>query len=256
MKLILSAVFGVSLAFALGAAEESPFKSPAEKNSYAVGLMVGKQLKQMSADINTDSYIKGLKDGMSGAKTPFPEEAQLREAVMAAQTEWRGKTQEKNKKEGETFLAENKKKEGVIATPSGLQYKIETKGTGKIPTSNDTVVCHYRGTLMDGTEFDSSYKRSEPSSFPVTGVIKGWTEALVMMPIGSKWKLTIPSELAYGERGRPSIPPNSVLQFDIELVSIQDPGAAPAAGTPGAIAVPGGAVSKIQVTPGAPPKPK
>ena len=110
--------------------------------------------------------------------------------------------------------------------------KIETKGTGKLPTSNDTVVCHYRGSLTTGEEFDSSYKRSEPSSFGVTGVIKGWTEALLMMPVGSKWKLFIPSDLAYGERGRPGIPPNSTLLFDIELVSIKDPLEAGAASKP------------------------
>jgi len=255
MKSILTAFFGVSLAFAVGAAEESPFKSPTEKNSYAVGLMIGKQLKKMGAEIDGETYLKGLKDGMSGAKTPFADDAQMQEAVRAAQMEWQGNS----KKEGEKFLAENKKKEGVVTTPSGLQYKIETKGTGKIPTSNDTVVCHYRGTLMDGTEFDSSYKRSEPSSFPVTGVIKGWTEALVMMPVGSKWKLTIPSDLAYGERGRPSIPPNSVLQFDIELISIQEPGAAGTPGAPGVTGLPGGAAPRIQVNPpkpATPPNPK
>ena len=161
MKSILTAFFGVSLAFAVAAADESPFKSPAEKNSYAVGLMVGKQLKQMSADIDTDSYLKGLKDGMSGAKTPFPEEAQLRKAVMAAQTEWRSKTQDKNKKEGETFLAENKKKEGIVTTPSGLQYKIETKGTGKIPTSNDTVVSIWEITRLTPSPVWSRCSRAD-----------------------------------------------------------------------------------------------
>jgi len=217
----------------LFAAEDSPFKSSMDKASYALGANIGKQLKQNNAEVNVDVYINGLKDGMSGGKVLLTDE-QIRETLMTFQTELRGKTLEKNKKEGESFLAANKKKEGIVTTPSGLQYQVMTKGTGKIPGSNDTVSCHYRGTLISGEEFDSSYKRSEPQSFPVTGVIKGWTEALLMMPVGSKWKLFIPSELAYGERGRPSIPPNSALLFDIELLAIKDP--SEAAATP-----PGGA---------------
>src|SRR5438445_4381701 len=132
-------------------------------------------------------------------------------------------TGEKNKKEGMDFLAKNKTAEGVKTTPNGLQYKILKQGTGKTPTASDTVIAHYRGTLIDGTEFDSSYKRGEPSKFPVGGVIKGWTEALLLMPVGSKWQLFIPSDLAYGENGRPSIPPNSTLLFDLELISIKEP---------------------------------
>ena len=130
-------------------------------------------------------------------------------------------------KAGEEFLAENKKKDGIQTTASGLQYKVETKGSGKVPTAADTVVCHYRGTLIDGTEFDSSYKRGQPADFPVTGVIKGWTEALLMMPVGSKWKLYIPAELAYGERQQRNIPANSTLLFDIELQDIKAPDATP-----------------------------
>jgi FKBP-type peptidyl-prolyl cis-trans isomerase len=231
MKLALTAVLSLGTALAVSAADESPFKSTREKASYALGMNIGKQLRQNGADIDYDTYMKALKDAASGGKTLLTEE-QVRETLMAWQTELRTKTLEKNKTDGETFLAENKKKPGITTTASGLQYKIETKGTGKIPTTNDTVVCHYRGTLVNGEEFDSSYKRSEPTSFPVTGVIKGWTEALLMMPVGSKWKLFIPSEIAYGERGRPSIPPNSTLLFDIELVSIKDPSEAGAPATP------------------------
>ena len=243
MKSALAALLGLSLAFSLTAAEESPFKNSTDKASYALGLNIGKQLRQNGAEINTETYMKALKDALSGGKLLMTDE-QVRETLMAFQTELRSKTLDKNRKDGESFLAANKGKEGVVATASGLQDKIETKGAGKIPTTNDTVVCHYRGTLIDGTEFDSSYKRSEPSSFGVTGVIKGWTEALLMMPVGSKWKLTIPSDLAYGERGRPGIPPNSALLFDIELVSIKDPSEA-------------GAVSKpIQIQPQAIPTPK
>lgn len=234
MKSVLIALLGVCATFSLQAAEESPFKSMKEKASYALGMNIGKQLRQNSAEIDPEIYMKALKDAMSGGKLEMTDE-QVRETLMAFQKEMQSKTLDKNKKEGEAFLAENKKKEGVVTTASGLQYKIETKGTGKIPGSNDTVVCHYRGTLITGDEFDSSYKRSEPSSFGVTGVIKGWTEALLMMPVGSKWKLSIPSDMAYGERGRPGIPPNSTLLFDIELVSIKDPAAAPA---PGAVSQP------------------
>jgi FKBP-type peptidyl-prolyl cis-trans isomerase FklB len=129
---------------------------------------------------------------------------------------------DRNKKEGEKFIADNKKKEGVITTASGLQYKIITKGTGASPKATDTVSVHYKGTLIDGKEFDSSYRRGQPASFPVNGVIKGWTEALQLMKEGSKWQLFIPSELAYGDRGAGrDIGPNSTLIFDVELISIK-----------------------------------
>jgi len=149
---------------------------------------------------------------------------------MQWQTEMRTKQEEKrqqaaatNKQEGEAFLAANKTKEGVVTLPSGLQYKILTQGTGPKPTASDSVVCNYRGTLISGTEFDSSYKRGEPATFPVSGVIKGWTEALQLMPVGSKWQLFIPSDLAYGERSpAPEIGPDSTLIFEVELLSIQN----------------------------------
>jgi len=244
MKQSLIALLGLSAALALPAADELPFKTTKEKASYALGMNIGKQLRQNNAEIDTEIYMKALKDAMSGGKLLMSDE-QVRETLMAFQRELQTRTQEKNRKDGEAFLADNKKKPGVVTTASGLQYKIETKGTGKIPTSNDTVVCHYRGTLINGEEFDSSYKRNEPQSFPVTGVIRGWTEALLMMPVGSKWKLAIPADIAYGERGRPGIPPNSTLLFDIELISIKDP--SQAATIPGA---PPGAVSQpIQIRP-------
>jgi FKBP-type peptidyl-prolyl cis-trans isomerase FklB len=130
---------------------------------------------------------------------------------------------EANKKDGEAFLAANKSKDGVVTLPSGLQYKILTQGTGPKPAASDSVVCNYRGTLLDGTEFDSSYKRGEPATFPVSGVIKGWTEALQLMPVGSKWQLFVPSDLAYGDRAPgPEIGPGSTLIFEVELLSIQD----------------------------------
>jgi len=156
-------------------------------------------------------------------------EDQAKAALTEVQNEMRKKQQEQmqkageaNKKEGEAFLAANKSKDGVVALPSGLQYKILTLGTGPKPAAADTVVCNYRGTLINGTEFDSSYKRGQPATFPISGVIKGWTEALPLMPVGSKWQLFIPSELAYGERAPdPEIGPNSTLIFEVELLSIQ-----------------------------------
>jgi FKBP-type peptidyl-prolyl cis-trans isomerase FklB len=170
-----------------------------------------------------------LKDSLAGGKTLLTDD-QAKAALTEVQNELRKKQQEQmqaagemNKKEGETFLAANKGKDGVVTLPSGLQYKILTQGTGPKPTSADTVVCNYRGTLINGTEFDSSYKRGQPATFPVSGVIKGWTEALPLMSVGSKWQLFIPAELAYGERAPgPEIGPNSTLIFEVELISIQD----------------------------------
>ena len=142
--------------------------------------------------------------------------------MMERQQKMQKELADKNLKDAEKFLEENKKKEGVITTASGLQYKIITKGNGKIPTAQDTVVAHYRGTLIDGTEFDNSFKRNEPATFPVSGVIKGWQEILQLMPVGSKWEVYIPPQLAYGEQGAGQvIPPNAALIFDIELISIK-----------------------------------
>jgi FKBP-type peptidyl-prolyl cis-trans isomerase len=254
MKKLFATALGLAMAISLFAADEDPFKSKKDKTSYMLGMNYGKQLKQNDIDVDFDQFLKGLKDAGTG-KTLLTEE-QARAAYMEFTQELTAKRQEKqkaegekNKKAGETYLAENKKKEGVQTTASGLQYKIETKGTGKVPTSADTVVCHYRGTLIDGTEFDSSYKRGEPASFAVTGVIKGWTEALQMMPVGSKWKLTIPAELAYGERGRPNIPANSTLLFDIELVDIKAPGEAGAPASPAgaALGAPGSGPQTIKL---------
>jgi len=170
-----------------------------------------------------------VKDALAGGKTALTED-QARAALMEVQNEMRKKQQaemqaagEASKKEGDAFLAANKAKEGVVTLPSGLQYKILTQGTGPKPTATDSVVCNYRGTLINGTEFDSSYKRGEPATFPVSGVIKGWTEALQLMSVGSKWQLFVPSDLAYGERSPgPEIGPDSTLIFEVELLSIQN----------------------------------
>ena len=229
MKLPLITVLIAGLAFTLTAADNSPFKDDKDKVSYMLGMNMGRSLKQSGVEVNTQMYLQGLKDALAGEKTLLTDE-EARNTMRTFQTELRDKQQAKlktegkeNLKAGEAFLAENQKKEGVKVTPSGLQYNVMTLGTGAKPTTNDTVVVHYRGTLANGTEFDSSYRRGEPATFGVTGVIKGWTEALLMMPVGSKWQLTIPANLAYGEAGRPSIPPSSVLQFDIELIDIKKP---------------------------------
>jgi FKBP-type peptidyl-prolyl cis-trans isomerase FklB len=170
-----------------------------------------------------------MKDAAAGSKTRLTTE-EAKAVLTEVQSEVGKQQQEKmqaagakNKTEGEAFLAANKSKEGVVTLPSGLQYKILTAGTGPKPTANDTVNCNYRGTLTNGTEFDSSYKRGQPATFPVSGVIKGWTEALQLMPVGSKWQLFVPTNLAYAERGAGAeIGPNATLIFEVELISIQD----------------------------------
>lgn len=200
-----------------------------DKASYAIGLNIGRSMHKDSVDVDTAILLRGLKDGLAGNK-PLLTDDEARATMVALQADLRKKQEEKmavlgetNKKEGEAFLAENKTKDGVVTLPSGLQYKILTEGTGPKPTTTDTVVCNYKGTLLDNTEFDSSYKRGQPATFPVSGVIKGWTEALQLMPVGSKWQLFIPADLAYGARGGPGggIGPNATLIFEVELMSIQ-----------------------------------
>jgi FKBP-type peptidyl-prolyl cis-trans isomerase FklB len=215
-------------------------KDQKDKLSYALGMNVGTNLRanlqRDAIDIDPNIVLQGIKDTMTGGKILMTEAeartalTQLQKDLMAKEREAMAKEEEKmkaaaepNKKEGEAFLAANKAKEGVVALPSGLQYKILTEGNGPKPTVTDTVVCNYRGTLINGTEFDSSYKHGESASFQVSRVIRGWTEALQLMPVGSKWQLFIPSDLAYGERGTPGggIGPNSTLIFEVELLSIQ-----------------------------------
>ncbi len=193
----------------------------------ATGL--GSNLKSQSLEVDWSLVIQGLKDSTSGAKTRLTEEeekavlTEVRNEVGKQQAEKAQQAATANKTEGEAFLAANKDKEGVVTLPSGLQYKILTAGTGPKPTASDSVVCNYRGTLIDGKEFDSSYKRGQPATFPVSGVIKGWTEALQLMPMGSKWQLFVPSNLAYAERGAGAeIGPNASLIFEVELISIQE----------------------------------
>lgn len=215
--------------FASQADKSGPaLKDEKQKSSYALGMDLGNQLRKLGLDVDPTVFGRGLADALAGKKTLLTEE-EARVAVTALQTEMKRKQAEMrrmgvedSKKAGEAFLAENKKREGVVTLPSGLQYRIVKAGDGKKPTIEDTVVCQYRGTLIDGTEFDSSYKRNQPATFPVKGVIKGWTEALQLMPVGSKWQLFIPPSLAYGEAGSGSaIGPNTTLLFEIELLSVK-----------------------------------
>jgi FKBP-type peptidyl-prolyl cis-trans isomerase FklB len=206
-----------------------PFKDRKENFSYALGVSIGGNLKRQSVDVDLSVMEQGLKDGLAGGKLLMTEQ-QVRAAMTEMQQEVRVKQEERaklaastNLKEGEAFLEANKTKPGVVVLPSGLQYKILLAGTGQKPKATDTVVCNYRGTLIDGTEFDSSYKRGQPATFPVGRVIRGWTEALQLMPVGSKWQLFVPAALAYGERSPAPevIGPNATLIFEVELISIQ-----------------------------------
>ncbi len=212
--------------------------TPKDKASYAIGMNIGKGMHQQSVDVDPTIFMRGLKDGLAGGKTLMTDQ-EAQATLSALQQDVRKKAEETakiqgdaNKKEGDAFLSANKSKEGIITTPSGLQYKVLQQGTGPKPTVNDTVVCNYRGTLLNGKEFDSSYKRGQPATFPLGQVIKGWTEALQLMPVGSKWQLFLPPDLAYGDRSAgPDISPNSTLIFEVELMSIKPPDK-PAAGQP------------------------
>jgi len=216
-------------------------KTPKDKLSYAIGMNVGKSLHRDGVEVDTAVLMRALKDALADSK-PLMTEDEAKAAIVGLQNDLRKKQQEKasaagetNKKQGAEFLAANKGKDGVVTLPSGLQYKVLTQGTGPTPKATDSVSCNYRGTLIDGTEFDSSYKRGQPATFQVNGVIKGWTEALQLMPVGSKWQLFVPAELAYGAQQRSAeITPNSTLIFEVELLSIQPSAAA----TPPAPAAP------------------
>jgi len=218
----------VALSGASFAADAQELKTDREKISYSIGMDIGGNLKRGSVDVDPDLLAKGLKDSYGGGKTLLTEDqarqaiAEFQKALMAKKAEAMQKLSEKNKAEGEKFLAENGKKEGVKSLPSGLQYKEITPGKGKSPKISDNVTTHYKGTLIDGTEFDSSYKRGQPATFPVSGVIPGWTEALQLMKEGAKWQLFVPPNLAYGEKGAGQvIGPNATLIFEVELISVK-----------------------------------
>lgn len=223
-------VVAMALAATAAATQDAPaLTTPKEKHSYALGVNIGTGLGKQGLDVDPALVAKGLQDALSDKKTLLTQQ-EVQAQIAELQAEMQKKQvalAESNKKAGDAFLAANKAKEGVVALPSGLQYKVIKAGEGKKPTAEDTVVCHYRGTLIDGTEFDSSYSRNEPLTIPVNRIIKGWSEALQLMPVGSKWQLFIPSDLAYGERGTPGpIGPNAVLIFEVELLLIKEKPAA------------------------------
>ncbi|MBP2668716.1 MAG: FKBP-type peptidyl-prolyl cis-trans isomerase [Deltaproteobacteria bacterium] len=230
MKQLLAAAVCAALAMSgIALAADAPeLKSEREKLSYSVGMDIGANLKRQSIDVDAELLTKGFRDSYTGAKTLLTEE-ESRQAIqnfqkqmMAKQAEAAKQMAEKNKAEGEKFLAENGKKDGVKTTASGLQYKVIREGAGKSPTADNTVEVHYKGTLIDGKEFDSSYTRNQTATFPVSGVIPGWTEGLQLMKEGGKYMLFVPSNLAYGERGAGrDIGPNATLVFEVELISVQ-----------------------------------
>jgi FKBP-type peptidyl-prolyl cis-trans isomerase FklB len=213
-------------------------KTDKDKLSYALGMNFGENLRKQGLDLDPAMFAKAFAEAFNTGKTAMSEQ-DMQAVLMAKAQELRAKQAaaqaekaDQAQKEGEKFLADNKSKEGVVTLPSGLQYKILKQGTGEKPTLEDTVVCNYKGTLLNGTEFDASEKHGGPASFPVKGVIPGWTEALQLMPVGSKWQLFVPANLAYGAQGPPDIGPNATLIFEVELVSIQK-AAAPAGGQTG-----------------------
>lgn len=227
MKALLVVVLSFVLVACQNNAQDTKLSTLKDSVSYSIGMDIGKNLKNQSVEVVPEFLARGIKDILDSNKTVLTEEQsqavmmELQKQLMAKHEEKMNIQKEKNKADGEAFLAENKKKEGVVTLPSGLQYKILTAGTGIKPKDNETVTVNYVGTLIDGTEFDSSIKRGQPASFPVHGVIKGWIEALQLMPVGSKWKLFVPSDLAYGEQGAGGvIGPNATLIFEIELLSI------------------------------------
>jgi len=225
LKWIIVLFGGVLLVSQLNAQQTLTLKSQKEKISYITGLDIGRNLKSQSADIDPDILARGIKDGFSGGKVLLTEQ-EVRETVTVFQKEMIAKQQglaEKNKKEAEAFLAVDKKKEGIVTLPSGLQYKVIKAGVGRKPKPTDRVSVHYRATLIDGTEFSNSYLRGQPEILTVKEVIPGLAEALTLMQEGAKWLLYIPPNLGYGELGAGSqIGPNASLIFDVELLSIQE----------------------------------
>jgi FKBP-type peptidyl-prolyl cis-trans isomerase FklB len=224
MKRLILILAAFSLVLPLfGQEKSSPFKDQKDKVSYSLGLNIGFNLGRQNVPINPDALVAGIKDAIAGKPQLTPD--QIKETMTAFEKDMEQKQKaaaDKNTSEGTKFLEENKKKEGVKTTASGLQYKVVKEGTGAQPKPNDTVTVNYRGTLISGTEFDSSYKRGEPATFPVNGVIKGWTEALQLMKAGSKYQLFIPPNLAYGDRAvGPDISPNSTLIFEVELMDVK-----------------------------------
>jgi len=229
MKYILTIILSIGFLFSSSFADEKiELKDQKDKESYSLGYQFGQSLKLQGVEINLDVYTSGIKDALGGKESQMTSEeirstiTSLQQRLMAAQQKVLKEQAAKKLSESKAFLTENGKKEGIKTLPSGLQYKVLSEGSGKTPKPEDTVTVHYKGNLIDGAEFDSSYKRGQPATFQVKGVIKGWNEVLQLMKEGSKWQLFIPPELAYGERGAGStIPPNSTLIFEVELLTIK-----------------------------------
>ena len=228
MKYLLITVLSVFFLFSIcSAAEKLELKDQKDKESYSLGYQFGQSLKIQGVDVNLDLYVFGVKDFLDGKQPAMtPEEirttlSELQKRIMAAREKELKEMAEKNLGPNMAFLEENKKKEGIKVLPSGLQYKVLTEGSGKSPKATDSVTVNYIGTLINGTEFDNSYKRGQPATFQPTVVIPGWNEALQLMKEGSKWQLFIPPALAYGERGMGPVPPNSTLIFEVELISVK-----------------------------------
>jgi len=255
MKRLIICLGAVCIASIGLAQDKAQLKDQKDKASYSIGYDIGETFKKQNVELNPDTLFGGLKDALAGKEAALSKEDRektlqaFQKEMMEKQITASKEAATKNAAEGEKFLTENKKKDGVKTTTSGLQYKVLKEGSGASPKETDTVVTNYKGTLIDGTEFDSSYKRNEPASFPVNRVIKGWTEALQLMKPGAKYQLFIPSSLAYGERGAGQlIGPNATLIFDVELLSIKPP-------EPAATVAPGAAAPGASTTPAAKPSP-
>jgi len=255
MKRLIICLGAVCIASIALAQDKAQLKDQKDKASYSIGYDIGETFKKQNVELNPDTLFGGLKDALAGKEALLTKEERektlqaFQKEMMEKQIAASKEAATKNASEGEKFLAENKKKEGVKTTASGLQYKVLKEGAGPSPKETDTVVTNYRGTLIDGTEFDSSFKRNEPATFQVNRVIKGWIEALQLMKPGAKYQLVIPSSLAYGERGAGQlIGPNATLVFEVELLSIKPP-------EPAATVAPGAPAPTTATSPAAKPMP-
>ena len=228
MKYLSIAIVGLVFAGSTCAADEKPgLQDENDRINYSLGYQIGGDLKRQQVEVNGDILLRGIEDAMSdaapllGADEMHKTLIDLKRRVVALQAQERVAAQQENLQAGEAFLAENAKRDGVVSLPSGMQYRVIEAGSGKQPVATDTVTVHYRGTLIDGTEFDSSYRRNKPATFRADRVIEGWREALQLMQEGAKWELFIPAKLAYGDKGAGKIQPNSTLIFEVQLIEVK-----------------------------------